>query len=226
MLSRVIRPVRALLRAAVVAAAAALALAACSHDGRTLAPVDPHYTTTSGATISSGAAGPVGSQSGSQAGEAGGGAAVGGNAPSFLLSSDAFVPGGELPAANTCSGAGVSPSLSWTPPPNGAALAIVMRERVEAGTVQWIVTGIDAVVLGFGEGKIPEGAVQQKNATGTAGYLAPCPAAGTGPHTYDIAIHALAEPLTVDPNESAADLAARIETTSVWQASMTAVVTT
>jgi phosphatidylethanolamine-binding protein (PEBP) family uncharacterized protein len=217
-----VRRTRALLLATVVALLGGIVLAACSHDGRTLAPVDPDYTTTSGATISSGAAGPVGSQAGSESGGAGGG----GDAPAFLLSSDGFVPGGELTAAYTCAGAGVSPPLSWTPPPSGAELAIVMREHDDAGTVQWIVTGIDPVVLGFGEGQVPEGATQQVNATGTTGYLAPCPAAGSGTHTYDIVVHVLDAPLSVDPAEAAPDLAARIETTSSYEAPMSVTVTT
>jgi phosphatidylethanolamine-binding protein (PEBP) family uncharacterized protein len=218
MLSGVFRSTRPLLVALVAAVVGAVALAACSHDGRTLAPVDPDYTTTSGPAVSA-SAGPVGSQSG-------GAAAGGGDAPAFLLSSDGFTPGGELAPAFTCAGAGVSPPLSWTPPPTGAEFAVVMREHDEGGQVQWIVTGIDTAILGFGEGAVPEGAALQKNATGTSGYLAPCPAAGTGVHTYDIVLHVLEAPLSVDPAEAAPDLAARNETTSIYEAPLTATVTT
>jgi phosphatidylethanolamine-binding protein (PEBP) family uncharacterized protein len=217
MLSGVFRPARTLHLALGAALCGSLALTACSRDGRALAPIDPDYTTTSGPLTD--AALPMG-QAGSQ------GAGADGDAPAFLLSSEGFTPGSELAAAYTCAGAGVSPPLSWTTPPPGAELAIVMREHVDQGTVHWIVTGIDPAVQGFGEGGIPEGAVQQVNATGTTGYFAPCPAAGTGPHSYDISLHLLEQPLTVDGTEAAPDLAARIETLSAHEAPLTAIVTT
>jgi phosphatidylethanolamine-binding protein (PEBP) family uncharacterized protein len=218
MLDGVLRPARPLLLALTALVTGVVLTACATDDGRTLAPVDPDYTTTSGAPTSSEATGPVGSQEGS-------GPMLGGEAPPFLVSSDSFTPGGELGPAYTCAGAGVSPPLAWTTPPAGAEVAIVMRELVEAGTVHWIVTGIDPVVLGFGEGGIPEGAQQQVNATGVAGYLAPCPAAGTGAHLYDITVHVLEQPLVVDPAEAAPDLAARIESTSSHESSVTAIVT-
>ncbi len=218
MLDVVLRPARSLLLA-LAALSTGLAVTACAtDDGRTLAPIDPDYTTTSGAPTSSEAIGPVGSQEGSEP-------MLGGEAPAFVVSSDGFAPGGELGPAYTCAGAGVSPPLAWTAPPSGAEVTIVMRELAEAGTVHWIVTGIDPVVLGFGEGGVPEGAAQQVNATGVAGYLAPCPAAGTGAHQYEITVHVLEQPLVVDPAEAAPDLAARIESTSIYESSVTAVVT-
>lgn len=221
MLDGVFRPARSLLLAA-IALVAGVAITSCStDDGRTLAPVDPDFTTTSGASTSSEAIGPVGSQEGSQEG----GPILSGEAPAFLVSSDGFDPGGELGPAYTCAGAGVSPPLTWTAPPAGAEVAIVMREEAEAGTVHWIVTGIDPVVLGFGEGGIPEGATQQVNAAGVPGYLAPCPTAGTGVHRYVITVHLLEQPLVVDPGEAAPDLAARIESTSSYDSSLSAVVT-
>lgn len=219
MLDGVTRPSRPLVLAAAAAAAAVLALGSCSTgDGRTLAPIDPERTTTSGMPGPSSEAGPVGSQ-------AEDGPIFSGEAPAFLVSSAAFDHGGELGPAHTCAGAGMSPPLSWTAPPPGAEVAVVLREVSDVGTVHWIVTGIDPVVLGFGEGGIPEGATQQVNASGLPGYFAPCPAAGTGTHLYEFTVHVLDAPLTVDPAEAAADLAARIESSSTVESSLTAVVT-
>jgi phosphatidylethanolamine-binding protein (PEBP) family uncharacterized protein len=188
-----------------VVAVVSLTTAACSHDGRTLAPVDPDYTTTSGAAVI---------DSGPEVSSAG----------SFLLASDGFASGGELPPQLTCLGAGVSPALNWTAPPAGAELAIIMRERNDSGTVQWIVTGIDPTVQGFGEGGVPEGASTQVNAVGETTYLAPCPEAGTGTHLYDIVLHVLDEPFLIDPALAAPDLAATIETASRAEAPLTATV--
>jgi hypothetical protein len=186
-----------------------LVTVSCANDGRTLAPVDPHYTTTS--TASSGAS--IGAPAGSESG-------------SFLLSSDGFAPGSDLPIHFTCGGDSLSPPLSWGTPPGGVELAIVMRERSPQGEVHWIVTGIDPIILGFGEGGVPEGATQQVNANGVPGYLAPCPPPNTGLHNYDIVIHVLDQPLQVDPAEAAPDLAARIETLSTAQALLTSVIKT
>lgn len=176
---------------AVVAAASALALAlgACSHDGRTLAPVGPDQTTTTDAqpTIDDGV---------------------------FALSSDAFDDGSELPARFTCAGQGISPSLRWSGAPDGVELALVVRDRANDDLVQWIVTGIDPVTEGFGEGSVPESAVEQVNSTGAIGWLAPCPAPGTGTHTYDFVLHVLAERVDIDPGLPAAEAAGLIEAAS------------
>lgn len=207
----VLRPARRLrpipLGVFAVTSALVLAMAACSDDGRTLAPVNPKYTTTSGAAVID--AGPEVSSAGS-----------------FLLTSDAFAAGAEMPMQITCSGAGVSPALQWTDPPGGGELAIVMRERNDTGTVHWVVTGIDPAMRGFGEGGLPEGALAQVNSAGQDGYLAPCPDAGSGTHLYDIVLHVLDEPFVVDPSMAAPDLAATIETVSRAEAPLTGTVNT
>lgn len=200
------RPLAALVLLGALTAAVA---GGCSDDGRTLAPVDPDLTTTS-------------------VGEVLGAPEVGSAAPSgeVLLSTDGFVPGGELVAEYTCAGAGVSPPLSWTPPGAGAELAVVLRERDEARTVHWVVTGIDPVVVGFGAGKVPEGAVEQVNSSGATGYLPPCPASGTGTHTYEFVLHVLDVPFAVDPAVPAGELADALEEASRVEAPLTATVAT
>ncbi|MDP1806562.1 MAG: YbhB/YbcL family Raf kinase inhibitor-like protein, partial [Acidimicrobiales bacterium] len=180
-------------------------MGACSNDGRTLAPVDPDYTTTSGTPVID--AGPEVSSAGS-----------------FRLASEGFAAGAELPAQFTCAGAGVSPSLAWSEAPGGAELAVVMRERDSVASVHWIVTGMDPALLGFGDGGVPEGAELQVNAAGETAYLPPCPPAGSGTHLYDIVLHVLDEPLSFDPALRAPDLAATIETASRAEAPLTATV--
>jgi phosphatidylethanolamine-binding protein (PEBP) family uncharacterized protein len=174
-----------------VSLAASLLLGACSDDGRSLAPVRPDQTTTTEAppTIDDGVD------------------------DIFALGSDAFEDGGDLPVRFTCTGDGVSPSLRWSGTPEGLELALVVRDR-ETTLVQWLVTGIDPLIQSFGEGAVPEGAVEQVNSTGAIGWLAPCPDAGSGTHTYDFVLHVLTSRIDIDPSLPAADAAALIENAS------------
>ena len=55
---------------------------------------------------------------------------------------------------------------------------------------------------------MPEGAVEQANATGAIGWDPPCPAQDTGRHIYDLVLHVLRMPVDIDPAKPA-DVAAR-----------------
>jgi Raf kinase inhibitor-like YbhB/YbcL family protein len=194
--------IRTRLVALVVAAlACAPALAACSDDGRELAPPGPDQTR--------GTAPPVTDPA----------------VATFALTSDAFPDGGEIPPRHTCAGDSVSPDLHWTGAPAAAELAIVMRDRDANGFVHWIVTGIDPTITGFGEAGVPEGAVEQASSTGAIGYRAPCPPAGDARHVYDIVLHVLDAPLPIDPALPAADVAALIEGASTSEAPLAGTVT-
>lgn len=136
------------------------------------------------------------------------------------LSSPSFSPGGMIPDRHTCFGDDVSPTLIWLVTEPAAELAVVVRDRDAGGYVHWIVTSIDPAVQGIGEGGIPEGAVAGANSGGTAGWLGPCPPAGTGTHTYDFAVHALPEPLALDPLLPADQAAQAIEGASSGQVNL------
>jgi phosphatidylethanolamine-binding protein (PEBP) family uncharacterized protein len=169
--------------------AVSLALTACSDDGRTLAPPRPDQTTTTVPAPILGA-----SADGSTA---------------FELVLDGVPDGGELPAVHGCYGEGVSPGLRWANvPADATSLALVVRDRDAGGRVQWLVTGIDPTVRGFADGAVPEGAVEQANATGAIGWDPPCPSQDTGRHIYDLVLHVLRVPVDIDPAEQA-DVAAR-----------------
>jgi phosphatidylethanolamine-binding protein (PEBP) family uncharacterized protein len=131
----------------------------------------------------------------------------------FALQSAAVDPDGRLADTHTCHGEGTSPPLAWTGAPPAEQLAVVARQADEAGTVLWVVTGIDPVVLGFGEGAVPEGAVVGRNAAGAPGWLPPCPDAG-GSAAVDIVLHVLAQPLALDPDTPAPDAAGAVEAAS------------
>ena len=185
-------------RAAVVPLlAAVLLVAGCSDDGRELAPPGPDQTLPTEPPP----------------------AATDGAAATFTLSSEAFVDGDPLPEEATCDDVGLSPPLAWTGVPSTASeLALVVRDRDADGYVHWIVTGIDPVVTGFGEGGVPEGAVEQVNGEGVIGWLPACPPEGDERHVYDFTLHALDAPLEIDAALPASDAAGLVEVASVASA--------
>jgi phosphatidylethanolamine-binding protein (PEBP) family uncharacterized protein len=142
----------------------------------------------------------------------------------FALTSDAVDAEGRLADAHTCHGEATSPPLAWSGAPPAEQLAVVARQADEDGTVLWVVTGIDPVVLGFGPGALPEGALAGRNAAGTLGWLPPCPEAG-GSAAVDIVLHVLAEPLTLAPDTPAPDAAAAVESSSTESVGLRATAT-
>lgn len=144
----------------------------------------------------------------------------------FSLTSAAFPDGGVIPSRFTCAGEDISPPLTWASTPPAAELALVVRDRDAPGSVHYVVTGIDPAVQGFSEGGVPEGAVEATNSAGTTGWFGPCPPAGTT-HTFDIDIvlHALPEPLSLEPGLPAAEAAQLLEGASSDQAVLSGTVT-
>ena len=193
------RPVPALLVAALL-----IAGAACSaEDGRVLPEPEAHQlTTTSTSTAPS---------------LDGGGSLT----EVFSLSSTAFAPGMPIPVQHTCDAQDISPPLAWASTPPAAELALVVRDPDAGGAVHWIVTGIDPLVQGLGEGGVPEGAMVHVNDFGEAAWRGPCPPEGET-HTYELALHALPEELPLPAlSVPAPEIVAQIE----QSASATAVLT-
>jgi Raf kinase inhibitor-like YbhB/YbcL family protein len=192
--------------ALVAALALAAAVAACSHDGRTLAPIRPGQTTTTTTAASLDSASSV--------------------PATFSLTAEGADDGGELPAAHTCFGDGTSPALHWANVPADAQqLALVVRDRDADGFVHWLVTGIDPTAAGFPQGGVPASAVEQVNTTGSIGWEAPCPPAGGGRHVYDVVLHVLTQPVDIDPGLPAEDAATLVEKASSAQAHLAFTVT-
>lgn len=170
-------PVRLRRRVLAALAAALVPASACSStDGRELPPPQPGQTTTSTSAPSL------------ESTPASGVVEV------FSLQSPAFDPCGPIDAVHTCDGADSSPPLTWASVPPAAELAIVVRDLDADGFVHWVVTGMDPAVRGLGEGGLPEGAVAHLNDFGEARWRGPCPPEGET-HTYEVALHALPEPL-------------------------------
>ena len=182
----------------------ASALACSSSDGRDLPPPRVAQTTTPSAPV-------IQSPDGS--------------AEVFRLSSSSFAEGAQIPERFTCRAVGLSPALEWTGTPlDASSLAIVVRDLNAGGFVHWVVTGIDPFVQSIGEDGLPENALEGLNSTGSTGWTPPCPPAGSGVHTYEIAVLALVDPVTVPLDAPAEQAAAALEAASAERAVLTGTV--
>lgn len=129
------------------------------------------------------------------------------DAPSFDLTSSDFFNGGTLgtPQVSGILGAGgqdESPQLSWSGfPPETKSFAVTVYDPTAptgSGFWHWAVTDIPATTTSLASGAgdasgsgLPAGALQLKTDAGLAHYLGAAPPAGSGVHTYFIAVHAL-----------------------------------
>ena len=115
-------------------------------------------------------------------------------AASISVSSQAFGNGGVIPARYTCSGADVSPPLSWSGIPAGAqslALTVIDPDAPGKPFVHWVLFNLPPATSGLSEGAAPPPAsVQGRNDFGSNGYRGPCPPPGS-PHHYHFKVYAL-----------------------------------
>jgi hypothetical protein len=114
----------------------------------------------------------------------------------FTLSSEAFEPGAPIPIRHTCDGEDLSPPLSWSGAPEGAASLALVCEDPDAPSgvfVHWVAWGLDPAGGSLSEGE--SAPVEGGNSFGRVGWAGPCPPSGHGPHRYLFRLHALdAEP--------------------------------
>ncbi|MBP6311128.1 MAG: YbhB/YbcL family Raf kinase inhibitor-like protein [Flavobacteriales bacterium] len=101
-----------------------------------------------------------------------------------------------------CTGANVSPELSWSNAPTGTkSFAVTMYDPdapTGSGWWHWTVFDIPMAISNLASGAgdaskglLPSGALQGLTDFGVAGYGGPCPPLGHGPHQYLITVHAL-----------------------------------
>ena len=136
--------------------------------------------------------------------------AVLGTAPAsdvpLTLASPAFAEGGPIPARQSCDGEELSPALTWSGVPAGTVeLAVTVVDPDAAGGpfVHWVVTGIDPVVTGFGEGGLPESASEVRP------WIGPCPPEGET-HTYVVTLYALTDGLALPADAGPEDALAAL----------------
>jgi len=124
--------------------------------------------------------------------------AAAGQATAFEIRSQAFAPGGAIPQKYTCTGADVSPPLSWTEPPAGSkSLALIMDDSdAPVGTwVHWVLYNLPTSARELAEGApttetLTDGAKQGTNDFRKTGYGGPCPPPGPA-HRYFFKLYAL-----------------------------------
>lgn len=124
-----------------------------------------------------------------------------GFAPSVMqLTSDAFKQDGLIPSKFTGEGIDVSPSLSWTDPPQDAkAFAIICHDPDAPlvtgdgtyGFVHWVLYNIPGDVTRLDEGT--KQYTRGRNDFGQFGYNGPMPPNGHGRHSYYFWVLALKE---------------------------------
>jgi Raf kinase inhibitor-like YbhB/YbcL family protein len=161
-------------------------------------------------------------------------AAAGGE---FTLRSADVKPGGLLREEQVfdgfgCSGANVSPQLSWANAPRGTrsfALTVYDPDAPGgSGWWHWVVYDVPATATelprGAGSGKapLPEGAKQGRTDFGAPGYGGACPPPGK-PHRYVFTVHALrVDRLDVPPDAPPAAIASAARASSLGSAGFTA----
>ncbi len=127
--------------------------------------------------------------------------------PPFVLSSDAFRNGGEIPPVYTCRGQGISPLLTWNGTPEGVRAFALLLEDPDApgGTFShWVVYNIPPEKRELPPSlphnpSFPDGIRQGMNDFRKIGYGAPCPPPGRS-HRYYFRLYALDAPLIPAPS--------------------------
>ncbi|HWX45681.1 MAG TPA: hypothetical protein VNY52_10220 [Solirubrobacteraceae bacterium] len=106
-------------------------------------------------------------------------------------------PANLIPKNNTCDGANVPLSFTWSAVPHGTAelvlFVINIRPVRESAFVDWAVAGLRPSSRGITAGTLPPGALAGVNSLGRVGYSI-CPPKGTS-ETYIARLVALAHPL-------------------------------
>lgn len=122
---------------------------------------------------------------------------------SFVLESAAFGNNADIPVkyANTgvSGGQNISIPLFWKNAPGGTRSFVVVmidRHKIANNWVHWLVINIPGDVDSISEGtssstKMPEGAIELDNTSGSSGYGGPQPPPGSGAHNYEITVYAL-----------------------------------
>ena len=118
---------------------------------------------------------------------------------SIRLSATAFSANAAIPVRYTCQGQDISPSLSWTEPPdNTRSFALVLHDPDApsiGGWDHWVVYNIPATIRALPEAQpktdpLPNGGLQGRNSWGNIGYGGPCPPTGPA-HRYQFSLYAV-----------------------------------
>ncbi|MFZ8901069.1 MAG: YbhB/YbcL family Raf kinase inhibitor-like protein [Ilumatobacteraceae bacterium] len=142
--------------------------------------------------------------------------------------------GQPIPIDHTCSGDGVSPPLVWSGAPiETQSFALVVTDLDATGPtgaplVHWVVANIDPFVTTIGTGGSAAGAIEGVNDLGRpdvpiVGWSPPCPPNGET-HTYLVTLYALSQRLEFLDGTPGADLIRAIELASLASTGLTGTV--
>lgn len=137
------------------------------------------------------------------------------------LTSDLFQANAPIPAAYTCKGRNVSPSLRINGvPAETVSLAIIMHDpdAPSGDFLHWTIWNIDPLVTGLEEGSVPADSRQGLNGFGTVGYGGPCPPSGT--HRYIFELYALDTLLDLPDGANRATLEAALSSHTLATATL------
>lgn len=157
----------------------------------------------------------------------------------FRLTSGDVAEGATIKVEQTfsgfgCTGANVSPSLSWSGAPAAAkSFALIVHDPDAptgvGGFTHWIVYNIPASATGLAKGAgskggtLPAGTQQATTSFGMPGYGGPCPPAGDKPHRYVFTLYALGtEKVDLPANATQALAGFTINGAKIASATMTA----
>jgi Raf kinase inhibitor-like YbhB/YbcL family protein len=153
------RTIRAMFRASLLVVAGGSLVAACSRDGRTLAPALPEQT-------ESIAIAPTETTVSLEPSE------------TFAVRGP-YVEGADIDLAYTCYGRKVSPPLEIVAQPSGTVtLAVLLHDVETPDRIHWAMANIAGATVAIGEGAAPPDAVVATNSDGIAGFSPPCPPSG------------------------------------------------
>jgi Raf kinase inhibitor-like YbhB/YbcL family protein len=138
------------------------------------------------------------------------------------IRSSAFGSGEPIPKKHTGDGQDLSPPLTWSELPPGAAELALICDDPDAPTaepwVHWVIYRLPVDLTGLPEGVEPSsrpqnvpGAVQGVNSWSsgvTIGYRGPAPPPGHGVHHYHFTLYSLDTPLQARPSLTKNDLLA------------------
>lgn len=119
----------------------------------------------------------------------------------MMITSEAFVDGGDMPPRLTCEGADRSPPLAWENLPEGTESVVLIVDDPDAPDPaaprmvwdHWILYNLPPTCRGLPEGvavaDLPAGTGEGINSWGRTGYGGPCPPIGR--HRYFHQLYAL-----------------------------------
>ena len=151
------------------------------------------------------------------------------------LISSAFQDGKPIPTRyahpGVSGGKNVSLPLTWSdlpPETKSLALSIVAPHPVANNWVHWFVINIPVAAAALTEGasgrNMPPGSKELYNTYGTIGYGGPEPPKGSGPHPYEVTLHALnVENLDLPAGSSLSSFRKALEGKTIASAKLTGI---